>query len=232
MAEAGADERGRARAAHRHGGTLRAGSGWPPRRLRATWRLTRRRNGSAWNRNRRWCSPMKPVRCSWPASSKSPRRRFARGAENQPKRFVPAAASGWHEHHRCLFCGTERFFRTSYQHNLVGAWLPALDGSVEAKLRRGAARRGRGLRARRIDHPDGTGLPEIALLRLRLSSAVGRTGARKPPPRPRASPTASRSRSRARRTFRRARANLVAFFECLHDMGDAGRRGEPTCTAP
>ena len=44
---------------------------------------------------------------------------------------------GWHEHHRCLFCGTERFFRTSYRHHLVSEWLPALDG-VLAKLQRGA----------------------------------------------------------------------------------------------
>jgi 2-polyprenyl-3-methyl-5-hydroxy-6-metoxy-1,4-benzoquinol methylase len=43
----------------------------------------------------------------------------------------------WGEHHRCLFEGTERFFRAGYRGNLVASWLPALDGAVE-KLERGA----------------------------------------------------------------------------------------------
>lgn len=45
---------------------------------------------------------------------------------------------GWHERDPCLFCGTERFFRPSYRHNLVQSWLPALDG-VTAKLEAGAS---------------------------------------------------------------------------------------------
>lgn len=36
----------------------------------------------------------------------------------------------WGEHHACLFHGTERFFRASYNANLLGSWLPALDGAV------------------------------------------------------------------------------------------------------
>jgi SAM-dependent methyltransferase len=51
--------------------------------------------------------------------------------------FRSGRGLGWHEHHRCLFCGTERFFRTSYNHHLVAEWLPALDGVVD-KLQRGA----------------------------------------------------------------------------------------------
>jgi hypothetical protein len=39
----------------------------------------------------------------------------------------------WSNHHGCLFCGTERFFRPMYAANLIGNWLPALDGVV-AKL--------------------------------------------------------------------------------------------------
>ncbi len=53
------------------------------------------------------------------------------------KAFTTGDGVGWHEHHACLFSGTERFFRTGYQANLVSAWLPALDGVVE-KLERGA----------------------------------------------------------------------------------------------
>ncbi len=52
--------------------------------------------------------------------------------------FRSGRGVGWHEHHRCLFCGTERFFRTSYRHHLVNEWLPALDGVTE-KLQRGAS---------------------------------------------------------------------------------------------
>lgn len=44
---------------------------------------------------------------------------------------------GWHEHHHDLYQGTERFFRPNYIGNLVGSWIPALDG-VEDKLRAGA----------------------------------------------------------------------------------------------
>jgi SAM-dependent methyltransferase len=44
---------------------------------------------------------------------------------------------GWHEHHHDLFSGTERFFRPGYAANLISSWIPALDG-VQAKLESGA----------------------------------------------------------------------------------------------
>ena len=50
--------------------------------------------------------------------------------------FRTGEGIGWDEHCNCLFCGTERFFRSGYLASLVGEWLPALDGVVE-KLRRG-----------------------------------------------------------------------------------------------
>ena len=43
----------------------------------------------------------------------------------------------WGHQHPCLFEGTERFFRAGYIGNLVGSWIPALDG-VQAKLAAGA----------------------------------------------------------------------------------------------
>lgn len=43
----------------------------------------------------------------------------------------------WGEHDPGLYEGTERFFRTSYEANLVSSWIPALDG-VEEKLKKGA----------------------------------------------------------------------------------------------
>ena len=51
--------------------------------------------------------------------------------------FRSGRGRAWGDHHNCLFCGTDRFFRPGYQMNLLSAWLPALDG-VEAKLRAGA----------------------------------------------------------------------------------------------
>ncbi|QJE96353.1 class I SAM-dependent methyltransferase [Luteolibacter luteus] len=51
--------------------------------------------------------------------------------------FRSGKGVAWAEHHSCLFCGTERFFRAGYRENLVPSWIPSLDG-VEAKLIAGA----------------------------------------------------------------------------------------------
>jgi len=51
--------------------------------------------------------------------------------------FKTGKGVGWNKRSECLFCGTARFFRTSYKHYLVQEWLPALEGVV-AKLERGA----------------------------------------------------------------------------------------------
>lgn len=51
--------------------------------------------------------------------------------------FKSGEGVGWHEHDKCLFRGTERFFRAGYNAYLVDAWLPALEGVVD-KLKTGA----------------------------------------------------------------------------------------------
>jgi SAM-dependent methyltransferase len=51
--------------------------------------------------------------------------------------FKTGEGMGWHEHDHRLFKGTERFFRPGYKGHLVAEWIPALDG-VEAKLTEGA----------------------------------------------------------------------------------------------
>lgn len=51
--------------------------------------------------------------------------------------FRSGKGRGWEDHHSCCFCGTDRFFRPGYAANLIGNWLPALDGVV-AKLEAGA----------------------------------------------------------------------------------------------
>ena len=42
----------------------------------------------------------------------------------------------WGDHHSCLFCGTDRFFKPGYNANLLEQWIPALEG-VDAKLQVG-----------------------------------------------------------------------------------------------
>lgn len=46
--------------------------------------------------------------------------------------FRTGAGIGWGEHCNCLFCGTDRFYRSGYRAHLVAEWLPALDGVVDA----------------------------------------------------------------------------------------------------
>src|SRR5260370_4074262 len=50
--------------------------------------------------------------------------------------FRNGAGLPWGQHHNCLFCGIERFFRPGYQANINEKWIPALDG-VEQKLSAG-----------------------------------------------------------------------------------------------
>jgi 2-polyprenyl-3-methyl-5-hydroxy-6-metoxy-1,4-benzoquinol methylase len=66
---------------------------------------------------------------------------IALGSVIDSPRIVEAARTGggvgWHEHVHDVHEGCERFFRPSYNTNLVTEWLPALDGAVD-KLQRGA----------------------------------------------------------------------------------------------
>jgi SAM-dependent methyltransferase len=66
---------------------------------------------------------------------------FALGTVHDATETIEAARSGagvgWHEHSSDVHVGCERFFRPSYNANLLSGWLPALDGVVE-KLERGA----------------------------------------------------------------------------------------------
>jgi len=51
--------------------------------------------------------------------------------------FKTGEGVSWGDHNNCLFCGTEKFFSPSYEGNLIDNWIPALEGVVE-KLQRGA----------------------------------------------------------------------------------------------
>jgi 2-polyprenyl-3-methyl-5-hydroxy-6-metoxy-1,4-benzoquinol methylase len=131
--------------------------------------------------------------------------------------FKSGRGVGWHEHHRGLFCGTERFFRPGYNHNLIGGWLPALDGVV-AKLERGAIV---------ADVGCGHGASTILMAKTFPKSTFHGFDYHAP------SIEAAREAAAAagvagRINFEVAAAkdvpalgyDLVCFFDCLHDMGD------------
>jgi len=123
---------------------------------------------------------------------------------------------GWHEHDPDLFEGTERFFRPGYNANLVSTWIPALNG-VEEKLKRGA---------RVADVGCGHGASTIIMAKAFPNSTF--TGFDYHDK----SVEAAREKARVagmsnRVSFERfsakdfpGRYDLVACFDCLHDMGD------------
>jgi SAM-dependent methyltransferase len=131
--------------------------------------------------------------------------------------FRAGKGFGWHEHHHDLFEGTERFFRPSYNASLVSQWIPALDG-VKSKLERGAkvADVGCGLGASTIVMAE-------AFPRSRFhgydyhadSVALARERARKAGVADRVSFEVAKAKEYPGTGF-----DFVAFFDCLHDMGD------------
>jgi SAM-dependent methyltransferase len=131
--------------------------------------------------------------------------------------FRTGQGVGWHEHHADLFAGTERFFRPGYNMNLVESWLPALEG-VKEKLEAGALVADVG-----CGHGASTLLMAQAFPK---SSFVGFDYHEASIQRARNAALEAKVAGRAK--FRVAKAkdfpghdyDLVAFFDCLHDMGD------------
>ncbi len=130
--------------------------------------------------------------------------------------FRTGKGVGWHEHDPDLFVGVERFFRPGYNAHLVSEWIPALDG-VREKLERGA---------RVADVGCGLGASTIIMAKaFPRSTFVGFDYHEA---------SIERARERAREAgvagrthFEVASAksypgtyDLVACFDCLHDMGD------------
>jgi SAM-dependent methyltransferase len=130
--------------------------------------------------------------------------------------FRSGAGMEWGEHHTCLFHGVERFFRGGYHMHLLNAWLPALDGVVD-KLDRGGkvADIGCGhgastvLMAKAFPHSHFVGYdyhaPSIEVARKRAEDAGVSN----------ASFEQADATGYAGRDF-----DLIAFFDCLHDMAD------------
>ena len=130
--------------------------------------------------------------------------------------FKTGKGMEWGEHHACLFHGTERFFRAGYNANLIGAWLPALDGVVD-QLTRGA---------KVADVGCGHGASAILMAKSFPNSTVIGYDYHADSIRVARERAAAAGVSNA--TFEVADAvsypgkgfDLIAFFDCLHDMGD------------
>jgi SAM-dependent methyltransferase len=130
--------------------------------------------------------------------------------------FKTGKGMEWGEHHPCLFHGTERFFRAGYNANLISSWLPALEGVVD-KLKQGA---------KVADVGCGHGASTVLMARTYPNSVfVGYDyhGESIRTARERAAVAGV-----ANAQFEVADAvsysgkdfDLIAFFDCLHDMGD------------
>lgn len=130
--------------------------------------------------------------------------------------FRTGEGVGWHEHDPGLFRGTELFFRPNYAANLVSSWIPALDG-IEAKLKTGALV---------ADVGCGHGASTILMAKAYPKSTFVGFDYHE------ASVQAARSAAEKARVSDRVtfevspaksfpgKFDLVAFFDCLHDMGD------------
>jgi len=131
--------------------------------------------------------------------------------------FRSGAGMGWHEHADELFHGCEKFFRPGYVANLVTSWIPALNG-VKEKLESGAVVAdigcGKGastlLMARAYPNSHFFGFDyhdksiEAARESARASGVSGRVAFE-----------VSSSKDFSGKNY-----DLVAMFDCLHDMGD------------
>lgn len=130
--------------------------------------------------------------------------------------FKTGKGVSWGDHCSCLFCGTEKFFRPSYKHNLVQAWIPALDG-VEEKLKKG------------IKVADiGCGHAVSTMLMAEAYPNSTFVGMDIHPPSIEHATRVSKERGLSNVSFEVADAtnlsgsgfDFAASFDCLHDMGD------------
>jgi SAM-dependent methyltransferase len=140
-----------------------------------------------------------------------------RAEERIVEAFRTGAGVGWHEHDDDVFAGCERFFRPGYLANLTTSWLPALEG-VEEKLRAGA---------RAADVGCGHGASTVLLATsYPRSTFVGSDyhQASVDQARKRAADAGVTDRVSfevaAAQEFGKGPFDLVATFDCLHDMGD------------
>ncbi|HET8750619.1 MAG TPA: class I SAM-dependent methyltransferase [Sphingomicrobium sp.] len=131
--------------------------------------------------------------------------------------FQTGQGVGWHEHHQCLFHGTEKFFRPGYRANLVASWIPALEGVFD-KLKAGArvADIGCGHGASTIIMAEA--FPDSQFVGIDYhdgSVARAREAAREAGDLPNVRFEVASAKEAPGTDY-----DLVCCFDCLHDMGD------------
>jgi 2-polyprenyl-3-methyl-5-hydroxy-6-metoxy-1,4-benzoquinol methylase len=131
--------------------------------------------------------------------------------------FKTGKGMHWRDHDPELFLGTEKFFRPGYKMHLVNDWIPSLTG-IEEKLKAGA---------KVADIGCGHGASAIIIAQAYPNSTVHGYDSH-----PQSIETARERAEEAgvsdRVKFDVATAadypnekfDLIAFFDCLHDMGD------------
>jgi 2-polyprenyl-3-methyl-5-hydroxy-6-metoxy-1,4-benzoquinol methylase len=136
--------------------------------------------------------------------------------ERAVQNFRSGKGMEWGEHHPCLFEGTERFFRAGYNANLLTSWLPALDGVVD-KLNAGA---------RVADVGCGHGASTILMAQAFPQSefvGIDYHDASIQTARDRAAEakvTNARFEAADATSYEGGDYDVIAFFDCLHDMAD------------
>ena len=137
------------------------------------------------------------------------------------EKFVEMFKTGkglrWGDHHPDLFDGSARFYNTIYIANLVQSWIPSLDG-MEEKLKNGA---------KVVDVGCGYGFSTVIMAKAYPHSRFYGYDTHSPSIEA-AKQLAKKEGVAGRIEFHVASANeniggdydLVAFFDCLHDMGD------------
>ncbi|AEE45558.1 class I SAM-dependent methyltransferase [Cellulomonas fimi] len=142
---------------------------------------------------------------------------YLRAEPRLTEAFRTGAGIGWHEHDEDVHVGTDAFYCAGYAAELVPSWIPALDGVAE-RLTAGA---------RVADVGCGLGSSTVLLAQaFPASTFVGSDyhAASVDRARKRAADAGVADRVgfevAAAQTFDGGPFDLVAMFDCLHDMGD------------